>query len=98
MTEQGTRIFLGLAAAIAFVFYIMAIVFGLQNNLDFSARALTYLAVAVVATVVAVILYRRYTHLRQIRWQNEMKAGEDKMRQLLTEETETTEPTVDGKL
>jgi len=92
MTEQGTRIFLGLAAAIAFVFYIMAIVFGLQNNLDFSARALTYLAIAVVSTVVAVILYRRYTHLRQIRWQDEMKAGEEKMRKIMTEEADQAKP------
>ena len=60
--------------------------------MDFSARALTYLAVAVVATVVAVILYRRYTHLRQIRWQDEMKASEEKMHQLLTEEADQAKP------
>ena len=86
---------LGLAAAVAFVFYIMAIVFGLQSDLAFSGRAFTYLGLAVVSSIVAVILYRRYTKLRQARWQDEIKASEEKMRQLLAQEAKEVEPDVE---
>jgi membrane protein implicated in regulation of membrane protease activity len=92
MSEQSTRMLLGLAGAASFVFYIMAIVFGLQADLAFSGRAFTYLGLAVLSTIVALILYRRYTHMRQIRWQDEMKASEEKMRRLLTEESDKAKP------
>jgi hypothetical protein len=88
MNESTTRIVLGLAGAIAFVFYVLAIIFGLQPDQALGARALIYLILAFLSTIVAFVFYRRYTHLRQLRWQGEMKAGEEKMRQLLTEETE----------
>jgi hypothetical protein len=88
MNEATTRIVLGLAGAIAFVFYVLAIIFGLQPDPALGSRALIYLILAFLSTIVAVVFYRRYTHLRQLRWQDEMKAGEEKMRQLLTEEIE----------
>jgi hypothetical protein len=89
MNESATRIVLGLAGAIAFVFYVLAIIFGLQPDQALDNRALIYLILAFLSTIVAVVFYRRYTHLRQLRWQDELKAGEDQMRQLLIEEAET---------
>ena len=93
MSEPLTRTLLGLAAAVAFVCYVVAIIFGLQSDLAINARAFTYLGMAVVSTIAALVLYRRYTRLRQMRWQEEMKAGEEKMRQLLTEEGEAKRET-----
>jgi hypothetical protein len=93
MSEQLTRMLLGLAGGIAFVCYILAIVFGLQANQGFSGTALTYLLLALLSSLVVLILYRRYTRLRQVRWQDELQAGEEKMRQLLTEEGEAKRET-----
>ncbi|MEO8286864.1 MAG: hypothetical protein ABI670_10560 [Chloroflexota bacterium] len=84
MIESNTRLSLSIAGAVSVLGYIMAMWLGLQGN---QGLALIFLILSLVVTLLAFFIYRRYTALRNTRWQDEIKAGEDKMQQMLAEES-----------
>ncbi len=85
MSEADTRLFLSILGVSTIIGYILAIVFALQG-LQFIA--LLFLLASLVDIVATFFVYRSYTTLRGARWQNELKATEEKMQQALTENTD----------
>jgi hypothetical protein len=69
--------------------YILAIAFGLEG---FQPLASVLLLLSLAGTIATILVYRRYARLRDARWQDELKAGEEQIRQVLSEGTENVKP------
>jgi len=85
MSEANARLFLTVIGVGAVIGYIIAIALGLQG---YQLASLIFFVVALVDTIVTFFIYRTYATLRGTRWQEELKAGEEKMQQMLAEEIE----------
>jgi mannose/fructose/N-acetylgalactosamine-specific phosphotransferase system component IID len=73
---------MGVAAVIG---YIIAIALSLQG---IQLAALIFLVVALADTIATFFVYRTYAALRGTRWHDELRLGEEKMQQMLAEESE----------
>jgi len=50
---------------------------------DESVPSAIFLAISFVACAITLVSYRRYKALRDVRWQRELKAGDDQLGQIL---------------
>ena len=89
MSEANAKLFLTIMGVSAVIGYIIAIALGLQGV---QLAALIFFVVALADTIATFFVFRYYTRLRSARWQSELTAGEEKMRQMLTEEAAKPKP------
>jgi flagellar biosynthesis/type III secretory pathway M-ring protein FliF/YscJ len=86
MSERDAKLWrLASFGPTAIVGYLGAIVRSLQG---FQESAWIFLLGAIIATIICLFTYRSYIRLRRARWQEELKASEEKMQQMLAEEVE----------
>lgn len=84
MSEANAKLFLTIMGVTAVIGYIIAIALGLQGV---QSAALIFFIVALADTVATFFVFRYFRRLRNARWQSELSVGEEKMRQMLIEET-----------
>jgi hypothetical protein len=73
---------MGVSAVIG---YTVAIVLSLQG---FQLAAMILIVSSLADTIATFFVYRYYARLRGARWQDELKVGEEQMRQVLSEGSE----------
>jgi hypothetical protein len=85
MTESNARVLLSIMGVSAVIGYILAITLGLQG---YQPVALALFIASLADSIATFFVYRYYTRLRGARWQDELKAGEEQMKQMLSEGSE----------
>ena len=85
MTESNARVLLSIMGVSAVIGYILAITLGLQG---YQPVALAFFIASIADSIATFFVYRYYTRLRGARWQDELKAGEEQMKQMLSESSE----------
>lgn len=78
--EARVRTTMATAVAVSMLAAIAAMALGLNGQ---QLWAIIAWAVAVVAAVVAFVVYRRYSSLRAVRWQEELRESERRVADML---------------
>ena len=89
MTESSARTVLTVAGTTATIAYIAAIIFGLRGD---QVISLACFAIAIADSAIAYWAYRQYSRLRSDRWNAEIRTTEQKMADLLSEESKKQDP------
>lgn len=89
MTESTARLILTITGTFATICYILAIFFGLRSD---QVISIALFLVAIADSAVAYWAYLQYTRLRGDRWNAELRSSEQKMADLLAEESKKEDP------
>lgn len=82
MSEQNTRHLLFLSSGLSIFTAIVAIFLGVRGSQGLAA---VFLLFAIAGAVMAGVIYKRYTALRNARWHRELAENEHRMQQALAD-------------
>jgi hypothetical protein len=88
MNEKNARLILTVAGSSATAGFVIAIILAIRGEQGF---AIFFLAMALLDSVVAWMLYRQYMRLRAARWDAELQGGREEMDSLIAGEAKKEE-------